>query len=185
MKESLMLRRENLLLIAATIMTFYTVGCNGAAVKSDGKGTSKGVSASSFEATDLNGDDFSLATHLGKDVVVISFWATWCEPCKAEMPTLQKMHDLYGKKGLKIISVSGDGPDTQVEVAPYIRSNRYTFTVVIDEDSSIAQAYNPRNTMPFMVLINNKGQVVKRIAGFQLSEAAHLVAEVKKLVETK
>jgi len=153
-----------------------------------GTGGSKGktgISVSSFDATDIDGEEVSLSDHLGKDVVVLSFWSTWCEPCKAEMPTLQKLHKRFDGKGLKILSISTDGPDTQAEVKPYIKSNQYTFTVIIDEDSSIAQAFNPRSTLPFMVIINKKGQVVKKIEGFQISEADHLVASIAKLVEGK
>ena len=70
-------------------------------------------------------------------------------------------------------------------VKPYIKSNGFTFTVLIDEDTSIAQSYNPRSTLPFMVMLNRKGEIHKQIEGFQLSEADHLVAEVKALVESK
>ena len=77
------------------------------------------------------------------------------------------------------------GSDTMAGVKPYIKSNGYSFTVLIDEDTSIAQAYNPRSTLPFMVMLNRKGEIHKQIEGFQLSEAEHLVTEVKALVESK
>ncbi len=170
--------------IIIVLMSFGLVACNGKAVQNSGD-TKSGVSVSSFEATDINGDDVTLSDHLGKDVVVMSFWSTWCEPCKAEMPTLQKLENRFGGKGLKILSISTDGPDTQAEVKPYIRSNRYTFTVIIDEDSSIAQAFNPRSALPFMVIIDKRGQVIKKIEGFQISEASHLIANIAKLVAAK
>jgi thiol-disulfide isomerase/thioredoxin len=143
------------------------------------------ANASSFEAVDLDGEDFDLSDHLGKDVIILSFWSTWCGPCKAEMPTLQKLHESHDGKGLKIVSISLDGADTMAGVKPYIKSNGYTFTVVIDEDTSIAQSYNPRSALPFMVMLNRDGAIHKQVEGFQLSEADHLVSEVKALVEAK
>ena len=173
----------------ATILYTWVVtgllafGCNGKVIKKDS--SNAGFSVSSFEATDIEGNDVALSDYLGKRVIVMSFWSTWCEPCKAEMPILQKLENKYGKTGLKILSISRDGPDTVSEVAPYIRSNQYTFTVIVDEDSSIAQAYNPRNALPFMVIIDRKGKIVKQIEGFQLSKADQMVAEISKLVEAK
>jgi hypothetical protein len=70
-------------------------------------------------------------------------------------------------------------------VKPYVRSSGYTFTVAIDEDTSVAQSYNPRSTLPFMVILNRDGSVHKKIEGFHLSEAESLVSEIKALVEAK
>ena len=181
-----MLVRTHLTVLTSVFM-FLAVGCAGSTGQvTDGeKQSSNATSASSFEGTDIDGEDFDLSDHLGKDVIVLSFWSTWCEPCKAEMPTLQKIHDAHDGKGLKIVSISLDGSDTMAGVKPYIKSNGFTFTVLIDEDTSIAQSYNPRSTLPFMVMLNRKGEIHKQIEGFQLSEADHLVAEVKALVESK
>ena len=135
-----------------------------------------------FRAKDLDGKSIDLADHLGKDVVLVSFWATYCEPCKAEMPFLQRYHDRYGKDGLTIVSVALDGPDTSAEVAPYIRKQGYTFRVVLDESGDIAQALNPSATAPFAILTDRHGDVVRRITGFQSSEADALEAEIKTLL---
>lgn len=169
------------------VSMFGAVACNNTATKPGGGGEVKGSKSSlpTFTATDLSGEDFDLASHLGRDVVLMSFWATYCEPCKTEMPVLQKMHDQYKDSGLKILSVSLDNADSMAGVKPYIKSNNYTFTVVIDEDTTIANAYNPRLTAPFTILIDRTGKVFKKIEGFQLSEAAHLEAQVKQLLDAK
>lgn len=176
-------------IVASILAASLTLGCAGQTdvVKKDtsDQAASNSSSASSFEGTDIDGEDFDLSDHLGQDVIILSFWSTWCEPCKAEMPTLQKIHDAHDGKGLKIVSISLDSADTMAGVKPYIKSNGYTFTVLIDEDTSIAQSYNPRSTLPFMVMLNRKGEIHKQIEGFQLSEADHLVEEVKALVEAK
>ena len=168
-------------IFGAALLLSPACGTTNSGAGGTGKSSSKS-SLPTFVATDLSGDDFDLSTHLGRDVVLISFWATYCEPCKTEMPVLQKMHDAYAAKGLKILSVSLDNADSMAGVKPYIKTNGYTFTVVIDEDTTIANAYNPRLTAPFTILIDRKGAIYKKIEGFQLSEAEHLENEVKSLL---
>ncbi len=135
-----------------------------------------------FRAKDLDGKPIDLADNVGKDVIFVSFWATYCEPCKAEMPFLQRFHDTYAKDGLTIVSVALDGPDSSAEVAPYIRKQGYTFRVVLDESGDIAQSLNPSSTAPFAIMVDRTGKVVRRITGFQPSEAEHLEAELKSLL---
>lgn len=171
------------LVVLTSLLALAACGGTGQNVK-DG-GSTGGTSLTAFEAATISGDDFSLGDHLGKDVVLMSFWATWCEPCKAEMPTLQALHEKHDAKGLKVISISLDGPDTMSGVGPYIRSNGYTFDVVIDEDTSIAGAYNPKATAPYTVIIDKKGKIHKTIQGFQASEAPELVKEIEHLLAAK
>lgn len=160
----------------------------GACATASGTGTNEaaehqgGDVAPAFRAQTIDGAPLDLATHLGKDVVLVSFWATYCEPCKAEMPSLQRFHERFGKDGLTIVSVALDGPDTKSGVAPYIHKHGYTFPVVVDEDGSIAQALNPTGTAPYAVLVGRDGRIKKRIAGFQPSEAPAFEAEIGALV---
>lgn len=135
-----------------------------------------------FTASTLDGGTFALGDHLGKDVVMLSFWATYCEPCKAEMPVLEQLHEKYAAHGLQILSVSLDGADTVSGVRPHIKKNGYRFDVVVDDDGTIAQAYNPAGVAPFMVIIGRNGRIAKRIEGFQASEAASLEHEVQALL---
>lgn len=139
-------------------------------------------SVPAFEATTIDNRHFSMTDHLGKDVVLVSFWATWCEPCKAEMPTLQGLQEKYADQGFTVVSVSMDSPETQSGVKPYIRRQGYTFPVMVDEDTAIAQALNPSGTVPFTVIIGRDGNVKKQISGFQPSEAAHIEREVTALL---
>lgn len=151
-------------------------------------GSTSGATAGSgevppFRGHDLQGRPVDLARHLGKDVVFISFWATYCEPCKTEMPYLQAFHDKYKDRGLTIVSVALDGPETEAEVAPYIRKLGYTFPVVIDRDGAITQALNPTATAPYSIVVARDGKVDKRISGFQPSEADGLEKELTALLD--
>ena len=171
-------------LLAALLLIPALSGCASTPTPAGGEPSSPATSATlpTFQATDINGELFDFGEHLGTKAVLMSFWAMWCEPCKAEMPFLQALHQKYADKGLLVLSVSMDGPDTQGSVAPYIYSNGYEFTCVMDEDSAITQAYNPKAVAPFSVFIDAEGRHVRNVEGFQLSEAAAIEAEVVHLL---
>ncbi len=160
-----------------------TTGAAGTTGTTDAPVAGSGDLAAPFRAQTLDGARLDLAHYLGKDVVLVSFWATYCEPCKSEMPSLQRFHERFAKDGLTIVSVAMDGPDTKSGVAPYIRKQGYTFAVVIDEDGAITQTLNPTATAPYAVLVGRDGRVKKRIAGFQPSEAPAIEAEIEALVK--
>lgn len=177
------------LLAALVLLSTLATGCGSAtgtatttAHGTDGPGTASADRFSSFSGQTLDGKRLDLGPKLGKDVVFVSFWATWCEPCKSEMPFLQSYHEKYQAAGLTLVSVSIDGPDTASDVAPYVRRQGYTFPVVLDEDGAIAQRHNPAGTAPFGILIGRDGRIVKRIAGFQPSEAPELERELRHLL---
>jgi len=168
-----------------TLITLFLLVALAGCGSSGSTATHEGAEHANFEpfrAKDLDGKLVNLADSVGRDVIMVSFWATYCEPCKAEMPFLQRFHDSYAKDGLTIVSVALDGPDTAAEVAPYIRKQGYTFRVVLDDSGDIAQSLNPSSTAPFAILVGRDGRVAKRITGFQSSEVDHLEAELKSLL---
>ena len=172
------------IIIALVSLTLLAVagGCGSSTTNKAPDGGAEQSNFEPFRAKDLDGKPVNLADSVGRDVIFVSFWATYCEPCKAEMPFLQRFHDSYAKDGLAIVSVALDGPDTSAEVAPYIRKQGYTFRVVLDESGDIAQSLNPSSTAPFAIMVDRSGKVVRRITGFQPSEAEHLEAELKSLL---
>lgn len=170
-------------LLLPLALAWGACGTSGGAAGGGGEEASAGAtSAPPFRARDLDGKAFDLADHLGRDVIILSFWATYCEPCKAEMPVLERWSQTYGSQGLEVVSVSLDTADTVSGVRPYVRKQGYTFTVVVDEDDAIAQAYNPAKSAPFMLIIDRDGHVVQRVEGFRPSESAALEARIKSLL---
>jgi thiol-disulfide isomerase/thioredoxin len=150
----------------------------GAGCASTSGGAGSGTVAP-FSRPSMTGGVVDLKQHLGRDVVLLSFWTTWCEPCKVEMPFLQTFQDTYGPQGLKIVSVAMDGPDTVAEVRPYLNRMGYTFSVVLDEDGAIAQRLNPVSAAPFAILVGRDGKVRQRFQGFKAGEAPILEAAIK------
>ena len=108
--------------------------------------------APAFSLRDINGKQVSLEDYKGS-VVLVNFWATWCGPCQAEMPHLQKMYVDLEEQGFVVLSISADNARDASKVKPLVKRNRYTFPVLLDKDSTVLNQYNPESVLPYNVLI--------------------------------
>jgi peroxiredoxin len=124
---------------------------------------------------------FNLADYLGKNPVVITFFATWCRPCEVEIPLLQKLHKEHEKSGLMTVGIAIDGPETAAGIGPMSRRLGVEFPIVHDADSRVGARYNPRNFAPFLVLIERSGKIVQEREGWNPSHESVLRASVAKL----
>ena len=125
---------------------------------------------------------FELGDHLGTDPIVIIFWATWCEPCKQQLPLYQQLHERYAERGLKVIAISMDGPETVSQAAPVVNRLGLTFPVLSDLDTSVTSRLNPRRGAPFTVWIDRRGRIVHEQEGFTLAERDNIARGVSALV---
>jgi peroxiredoxin len=139
-----------------------------------------GNSAQDFTARDTDGNTFRLSDHIGKQVVLIDFWATWCQPCLAEMPHLEKMYDEYKSQGLLVVAVSMDGPESIADVPAFAKRNQMNFPVLLDEDSSIASIYNPRKSAPLSAIIDRQGRIAAVREGYNPGDEAFVLQDVQK-----
>jgi peroxiredoxin len=121
--------------------------------------------AQNFTLRDVDGREVVLSSFSGK-VVVISFWATWCGPCKEEMPHLQKMLTELGDRGLVVLSVSTDDARSVSKVKPFVSKMGYTFPVLLDKESTVISAFNPAKTLPYTVIVGRDGQIARRTSGY-------------------
>jgi peroxiredoxin len=138
------------------------IGCaaaSGASAVRAPAGQGTATYAPDFSAPALDGKAFHMSDHLGKEVIVLDFWATYCEPCKAEFPHLRSMVEKDRGRGLLVVGVSMDGPETTADVSAFVRRFELNFPVVLDEDSRIASLYNPKKSMPLSVLIDRSGRI--------------------------
>tara|TARA_Y100001938_G_C8036700_1_gene403736 strand:- start:580 stop:1041 length:462 start_codon:yes stop_codon:yes gene_type:complete len=118
----------------------------------------------SFVTRDINGKVVNLDEHKDK-IVMLNFWATWCQPCMAEMPHLQKIQNKY-KDDLLLIAISVDEARDKSKIKPYIKSRKYDFVVVHDDDRSIVNFYNPSMQLPYNIIIGYDREVVFQSAGY-------------------
>ena len=116
---------------------------------------------------DLQGRDVKLSDLRGK-VVLVNFWATWCKPCKEEMPAMQASYDKLRDKGFVVLAVN-ELEDT-ARVAEHIRTHGHTFEVVMDHNNKVANMYGVVG-LPASFLIDPQGIVRERISGSLLTES--------------
>ncbi|MCB9136642.1 MAG: redoxin domain-containing protein [Anaerolineales bacterium] len=114
----------------------------------------KGKPAPDFTLENLDGEQVSLADLRGK-VVLLNFWATWCGPCRIEMPTLQSRHEKYPEQ-LALIAIDFDEP--KENVAAFVKELGLTFPVLLDPGANIQDAYRVRG-YPTSVFLDQEGVV--------------------------
>ena len=136
-----------------------------------------GNNAPTFKLRDINNKEVSLEDYQGK-VVLVNFWATWCGPCQAEMPHLQKMYVDLEDQGFVVLSISADNARDASKVKPLVKRNRYTFPVLLDKDSTVLNQYNPESVLPYNVLIGRDGNIIWQKASYAPGEEVELRAKV-------
>jgi cytochrome c biogenesis protein CcmG, thiol:disulfide interchange protein DsbE len=111
----------------------------------------------------LAGDDTVSVRDYRGEVVLLNVWATWCAPCEAEMPSMQRLHDELGTQGLKIVAVSIDQSDAE-GVQRWIDERNLTFTVLHDKSGRIQQVYQTTG-VPESFVLDREGTIVKKVIG--------------------
>lgn len=119
------------------------------------------VEAPDFTLKNLDGDDISLSSYRGK-LVFLNFWATWCGPCREEMPSMQALYDDLNEDGFEIVAVNLQ--ESQRTVSKFIDQNGYTFPVLLDSNGKVGGTYGARS-IPTSYLIDTKGNAVGFIVG--------------------
>lgn len=130
-----------------------------------------GSPAPDFGATDLGGRPVRLAELRGQ-VVLLNLWATWCPPCRDEMPSLQRLHQRYADRGLRVVAVSVDAEPGRRDasgnpggdVAGFVREYGLTFDVWRDPSGRVQQLYRTIG-LPETFVIGRDGRVVTRVLG--------------------
>ncbi|MFP4623713.1 MAG: peroxiredoxin family protein [Gemmatimonadota bacterium] len=134
--------------------------------------------APDFTVTTLDGDSLALADLRGQ-VVLVNFWATWCPPCRLEMPGFQDVWEDYRDRGVTILGLSVDrGDRTQVE--RWIRQREITYPIAFPT-ARVVEAYGGANVLPTSLLINREGRIVHRVEGFYAEPA--LRAAINRLLD--
>ena len=122
-----------------------------------------GSQAANFKLEKLDGTTVSLESLRGK-VVFLNVWATWCEPCREEMPSMQTLYDSFkDNKDFVMLAVSQDTKG-RAAVAPYVAKNGYHFTILLDPENTIGETYDVSG-VPETFIIDRKGQIVAHHMG--------------------
>jgi thiol-disulfide isomerase/thioredoxin len=137
--------------------------------------------APDFTLKDMDDESYSFVDYRGK-VVLLNFWATWCPPCRREMPSMERLHQMLDSDVFKVIAINQmESPDHvfaytgQLAVDP-------TFPILFDSDSSIANAYKVKG-LPTTYLIDKQGMIRYRAIGGREFDHPDVVKLIKQLIE--
>jgi peroxiredoxin len=121
------------------------------------------IIAGDFALETLDGKKVSLSSYKGQ-VVLLSFWATWCGPCKQEMPEMQTLYDNLKSRGLTVVAV--DVMEDKDTVSRFVKENKYTFPVLLDTNGSTAgSSMYGVSAIPTNYVIDRTGRIVGRAVG--------------------
>jgi len=109
----------------------------------------------------LNGGNAALSSYRGK-VVILNFWATWCPPCRAEMPSMETLYQRLKNQGLEILAV--DIGEDAAAVQQFTRNNHYTFPVLLDRERTASSPYGI-TAIPTSFIIDREGKIIAMIVG--------------------
>lgn len=131
---------------------------------------------------DLTGAEQSLAALKGR-VIVLNFWATWCEPCKKEMPDLAAIQNEYAPLGVQVIGAAGDATVESAKVLKFIREFKVNFPVWLGASTEDMRRFGVGEVLPATVIIDRNGKIVWREIG--IIKAVELRKELDKLLLPK
>jgi len=116
-----------------------------------------GSTMPAYKVSMLDGSTFDVAAERGH-VVLLNVWATWCGPCRYEIPALEKLHQKYGDRGFKVVGISIDEGESQ-PVKQFVTDNAVRYPVALDPDGKAANLFQT-SVIPTSVLIDRKGKVI-------------------------
>lgn len=144
------------ILIVMVGYTIYQVSADDTSKQPDA-----GDLAPDFTLTTLEGKEMSLSDLKGKGVM-LNFWGSWCEPCKAEMPAMEQVYEKYKDKGFEIVAVNVG--ETDVGVQTFVKSYQLDFPVWLDSDKDVTRLYKI-GPIPSTFFIDENGIVARRNIG--------------------
>jgi cytochrome c biogenesis protein CcmG/thiol:disulfide interchange protein DsbE len=126
-----------------------------------------GFAAPDFSLATQDGESVNLANLRGQ-VVLVNFWATWCPPCRAEMPAIQQVYDKYRDQGFTVLAIDVQEGDAQV--ASFADQNGLTIPILIDHDGTVSNRYQVK-AMPSTFFIDQNGVIQEVTLGGPMSVA--------------
>lgn len=140
-----------------------------------------GADVADFALSDLQGKERWLSEWQGK-IVVLNFWATWCAPCKEEIPLLINVHKRYHKDGVQVVGVAIDTHDA---VAAYAKTLRIDYPLLVGDEAglSLMTRYgNPKGALPYTVILSADGTILaKKLGAYKKGELEKLISPLVNL----
>ena len=155
---------------------FLIAGAMWIVASANAKNAAAGAAApqAGFAAPELaqktpDGKEYTLSKLKG-NAILVNLWATWCPPCRAEMPAIEKMYREYKDQGLVVLAVNMTSQDDPANIAPFIQKYDLTFPTLLDEIGAVSAAYQLRS-LPSTYFINRSGIIQEVVIGGPMAEA--------------
>jgi peroxiredoxin len=129
----------------------------------------QGFLAPDFELQTITGETVKLSDLRGQ-AVLVNLWATWCPPCRAEMPAIERVYNEYKDEGLVVLAINMTYQDDPSNISPFINEYGLTFPILLDETGDMAHAYQLRS-LPSSYFIGRDGIIHEVVIGGPMAEA--------------
>lgn len=144
--------------------------------------TPEAKTAPLFTLKDLKGKSRSLKAEQGK-VVLVNFWATWCGPCRYELPKLQEIYGKLKAENVTFFVVSVDDAETVSKVKPFVTEKKFEFPILLDTDAGVVSKYNEDGIIPFTVIIDHQGKIRHVHSGYNPGDEVVVEQELRTLLK--
>jgi peroxiredoxin len=141
-----------------------------------GSGTTSAGRGLDVTLPDVRGNVVTPTPETGTEVFVLVFWATWCQPCQQELTAMDRLYAAKKARGLRVYAISIDSPDTAAQVVPWVEREGYGFEVLIDRETEVLTRFNPRGDIPYYVVLDASGKVLKDHQGYMSGDIEELAA---------
>jgi peroxiredoxin len=157
------------ILAAGLVWIFVSADQAGTTTAGEIPAPREGFLAPDFSLVSADGENFTLSEFRGQ-AVLVNLWATWCPPCRAEMPAMQKLYDEYKDQGFVVLAVNMAYQDNPLEVMPFTQEYDLTFPILLEETGDVAKKYELRS-LPSSFFIDRDGFIQEVVIGGPMSEA--------------
>lgn len=130
--------------------------------------------APDFTLTDMEGNKVTLSDNYGKGPIYISFWATWCKPCREELKIIEGLYKKYAERGFEVLAINTEGPRAIAKIKSFVKSNGWTFDILIDPDGEVFRRQYKGFALPFTVMTDPHGNIVFSAVGFKPGDEMHV-----------
>ena len=169
-----------LLLIAGASWTILSANTTSSAASSQTPAPQAGFPAPDFTLKTPLGEPYTLSELKGQ-AVLVNLWATWCPPCRAEMPTIEKMYEEYHDDGFVVLALNMTYQDDPFAVVPFLQDHGLTFPILLDETGEAASDYQ-LHLLPSSYFINRDGTINEIVIGGPMPETL-LRAHIEKILQ--
>ena len=134
-----------------------------------------------FKHYTINKAPFNLKDTLKRGPVLVHFWATWCRPCLSEMIAFKELWKQYHRKGLSIVSISIDGPQTATGIKPVVKRFGFPFTILHDPNQDLFKRYKGQS-VPYTMVIDQEGLIQYQHQGYKKGDETKIAAVIEGLM---